>query len=87
MEAELPGIRRALRVQTLRLEEQEHPEHPIVALASERIVELSTREAAVTITFDKANQFLNLGATIMPNYCSPTCTKVTAPRSCRGCLK
>jgi DNA invertase Pin-like site-specific DNA recombinase len=117
LEAELPGIRRALRVQTLRLEEQEDPEHPIVALASERIVELSTRKAAVTdaiealkatrpagyhpdeivamldavpdlretlanatpeklaeifgafdvtITFDKANQFLDLGATIMP---------------------
>jgi hypothetical protein len=34
--------------QTLRLEEHEDPNHPVVALATERIVELSTRKAAIT---------------------------------------
>jgi site-specific DNA recombinase len=117
LEKELHEIDRSLRVQTLRLEEQEDPQHPIVALATERIVELSTRKGAVTdaiealkvtrpaghhpdeivamldtvpdlretlktatpeqlteifrafdvtITYDKANQFLDLGAAIMP---------------------
>jgi DNA invertase Pin-like site-specific DNA recombinase len=117
LEKELHEIDRSLRVQTLRLEEQEDPQHPIVALATERIVELSTRKGAVTdaietlkttrpaghhpdeivamldtvpdlretlktatseqlaeifrafdvtITYDKANQYLDLGAAIMP---------------------
>jgi site-specific DNA recombinase len=48
LKAELGKINRSLRAQTLRLEEHEDPNHPIVALASERIVELSTRKAAVT---------------------------------------
>jgi hypothetical protein len=48
LEDELRKINRSLRAQTLRLEEHEDPNHPIVALASERIVELSTRKAAVT---------------------------------------
>jgi site-specific DNA recombinase len=45
---ELGTLNRSLRAQTLRLEEHEDPAHPIVALATERIVELSTRKAAVT---------------------------------------
>jgi hypothetical protein len=48
LEGELRKINRSLRAQTLRLEEHEDPTHPIVALASERIMELSTRKAAVT---------------------------------------
>jgi hypothetical protein len=48
LEAELHTINRSLRAQTLRLEEHEDPTHPVVALATERIVDLSTREAAVT---------------------------------------
>jgi site-specific DNA recombinase len=48
LEGELRKINRSLRAQTLRLEEHEDPKHPIVALASERIMELSTRKAAVT---------------------------------------
>jgi site-specific DNA recombinase len=47
LEDELRKINRSLRVQTLRLEEHEDPAHPIVALATERITELSTRKAAV----------------------------------------
>jgi hypothetical protein len=45
--AELGKIDRSLRAQTLRLEEHEDPNHPVVALATQRIVELSTRKAAV----------------------------------------
>jgi site-specific DNA recombinase len=48
LDAELAKLNRSLRAPTLRLEEHENPNHPIVALASERIVELSTRKAAVT---------------------------------------
>jgi site-specific DNA recombinase len=48
LDAELAKLNRSLRAQTLRLEEHEDPNHPIVALASKRIVELSTRKAAVT---------------------------------------
>jgi site-specific DNA recombinase len=48
LDAELHKINRSLRVQTLRLEEHEDPAHPVVALATERIVELSTRKAAIT---------------------------------------
>ncbi len=48
LDAELSKINRSLRAQTLRLEEHEDPTHPIVALATERIVELSTRKSAVT---------------------------------------
>jgi site-specific DNA recombinase len=50
LEAELTTLDRALRIQTLRLEEHEDPNHPIVKLASERIMELSTRKAAITDT-------------------------------------
>ncbi len=117
LEKELHEIDRSLRLQTLRLEEHEDPQHPIVALATQRIEELSTRKEAVTdaletlkatrpaghhpdeivamldavpdlreslktatpeqltaifrafdvtITYDKANQFLDLEAAIMP---------------------
>jgi hypothetical protein len=48
LEGELVGINRSLRVQALRLEEHEDPTHPVVALATERIEELSTRKSAVT---------------------------------------
>jgi hypothetical protein len=48
LHAELHKINRSLRAQTLRLEEHEDPNHPVVALATERIVELSTSKAAVT---------------------------------------
>jgi len=44
---ELEDIDRALYRQTLRLEEHEDPRHPIVALATRRIEELSTRRASV----------------------------------------
>jgi hypothetical protein len=47
LEEELSGINRSLRAQTLRLEEHEDPTHPVVALATERIEELSTRKSAV----------------------------------------
>jgi hypothetical protein len=48
LESELATLNQSLRAQTLRLEEHEDPAHPIVALATERIVELSTRKGAVT---------------------------------------
>ncbi|MGH2903257.1 MAG: recombinase family protein [Solirubrobacteraceae bacterium] len=48
LEEELRKLDRSLRMQALRLEEHEDPNHPIVALASERIVELTARKAAVT---------------------------------------
>jgi site-specific DNA recombinase len=117
LEGELSSISRSLRAQTLRLEEHEDPNHPVVALATERIEELSTRKSTVTeaietltakrpaghnpdevaamldavpdlrktldaasasqlteifsafdvrITYDKANERLNLAATITP---------------------
>jgi DNA repair exonuclease SbcCD ATPase subunit len=117
LESELTSINRSLRAQTLRLEEHEDPTHPVVALATERIEELSARKSAVTdristlkaerpaghdpeevaamldaipdlsetlataspqklaeifkafdvtITYDKTNERLNLGATITP---------------------
>ncbi len=40
-------IQRSLYRQTLRLEEQEHPNHPIVALATRGIEELAARQEAV----------------------------------------
>jgi hypothetical protein len=48
LEEELRKLDRSLRIQSLRLEEHEDPNHPVVVLASERIVELTTRKAAVT---------------------------------------
>jgi hypothetical protein len=48
LESELQKINRSLRAQTLRLEEHEDPRHPIVALASERIVEFSAHKTAIT---------------------------------------
>ena len=48
LEGELVAINRSLRAQALRLEEHEDPTHPVVALATERIEELSTRKSAVT---------------------------------------
>ncbi len=48
LEEDLGKLDRSLRMQSLRLEEHEDPNHPIVALASERIVELTARKAAVT---------------------------------------
>jgi site-specific DNA recombinase len=52
LESELETINRSLRTQTLRLEEHDDPSHPVVALATERIGELSTRKAAVTGALD-----------------------------------
>ena len=48
LEEELGKLDRSLRMQSLRLEDHEDPNHPIVALASERIVELTAHKAAVT---------------------------------------
>jgi hypothetical protein len=48
LQGELREIERSLRRQTLRLEERDDPKHPVVALAIERIEELSIRKAAVT---------------------------------------
>ncbi|MGH2904715.1 MAG: recombinase family protein, partial [Solirubrobacteraceae bacterium] len=48
LESDLAKINRSLRAQTLRLEEHEDPNHPIVALASERIMELSAHKTAIT---------------------------------------
>jgi hypothetical protein len=56
LEAELDKLNRSLRAQTLRLEEHEDPAHPIVALATERIVELSTRKGAVTDALEALNE-------------------------------
>jgi hypothetical protein len=47
LEAELSNVNRSVRAQTLRLEEHDDPAHPVVALASEHIVELSTQKAAI----------------------------------------
>jgi site-specific DNA recombinase len=52
LEAELSKVNRSLRAQTLRLEEHDDPAHPVVALASERIVELSTQKAAIADALD-----------------------------------
>ena len=56
LEDELSKINRSLRAQTLRLEEHDDPTHPVVALAEERIVELSTRKAAVTDAIEALNE-------------------------------
>jgi hypothetical protein len=48
----LEKIKRSLRAQTLRLEEHDDPSHPVIAAASERIVELSTRKSAVADALD-----------------------------------
>jgi DNA repair exonuclease SbcCD ATPase subunit len=56
LESELQKINRSLRAQTLRLEEHEDPHHPIVALASERIIELSAHKAAITDELDKLKE-------------------------------
>jgi site-specific DNA recombinase len=55
LESELAGINRSLRAQTLRLEEHEDPTHPVVALATERIEELSARKSAVTDAIQSLN--------------------------------
>jgi hypothetical protein len=47
---ELQDIDRALYRQTLRLEEHDDPRHPVVALATRRIEELSARRASVEET-------------------------------------
>lgn len=52
----LDKLNHSLRAQTLRLEEHEDPNHPIVALATDRIVELSTRKAAVTDALEALNE-------------------------------
>jgi site-specific DNA recombinase len=62
LEAELTKINRALRNQTLRLEEHEDPNHPIVALASERIVELTTERAPLRAQSKGSEQSVPLGA-------------------------
>jgi site-specific DNA recombinase len=45
---ELRDVDRSLHRQTLRLEEHEDPNHPVVALATKRIEELSARRHAIT---------------------------------------
>ncbi|MHB1539398.1 MAG: recombinase family protein [Solirubrobacteraceae bacterium] len=52
LQNELQGIDRSLHRQTLRLEEHEDPDHPVVALATRRIEELSARRRAVTDAID-----------------------------------
>jgi hypothetical protein len=49
---ELRDVDRSLHRQTLRLEEHEDSDHPVVALAIRRIEELSTRKRAVTEAID-----------------------------------
>jgi hypothetical protein len=51
--AELADIDRSLRRQGLRLEEHDDPDHPVVALATRRIEELSARRAATTAAIEK----------------------------------
>lgn len=51
-ERELRDIERSLRVQTLRLEEHEDPKHPVVALATNRIEELSARKSATNTAIE-----------------------------------
>jgi hypothetical protein len=43
----LNDIDQARHRQSLRMEEHDDPQHPVVALAKERIVELSTRRKAI----------------------------------------
>ncbi|HTZ87199.1 MAG TPA: hypothetical protein VMB05_11090 [Solirubrobacteraceae bacterium] len=50
--SELRDIDRSLHRQTLRLEEHEDSDHPVVALATRRIEELSTRKRAVAEAID-----------------------------------
>lgn len=50
--SELRDIDRSLHRQTLRLEEHEDSDHPVVALAIQRIEELSTRKRAITEATD-----------------------------------
>ncbi len=52
LKGELGDIDRSLHRQTLRLEEHEDSDHPVVALAIRRIEELSTRKRAVTEAID-----------------------------------
>lgn len=52
LEDELTKTARAIRNQTLRLEEHADPNHPIVALATERIVELATRKSAIECSIE-----------------------------------
>jgi hypothetical protein len=52
LQEELGKLDRSLRMQALRLEEHADPSHPVVALASERIVELTARKAAVNGALD-----------------------------------
>lgn len=51
-ESELRNIERSLRVQALRLEEQEDPKHPVIVLATKRIEELSARKSAITAALE-----------------------------------
>ncbi|MCP9486305.1 MAG: hypothetical protein MSC30_10620 [Gaiellaceae bacterium MAG52_C11] len=46
LEREQEHIRRALHRQTLRLEEHDDPNHPVVAAAKQRIEALTSRQAA-----------------------------------------
>jgi hypothetical protein len=48
LKTELRDVDRALYRQTLRLEEHDGPDHPVVALATRRIEELTARREAVT---------------------------------------
>jgi hypothetical protein len=47
LQGELNDIDQARHRQSLRMEEHDDPQHPVVALAKERIVELSTRRKAI----------------------------------------
>jgi hypothetical protein len=59
----LKDIDEARHRQSLRMEEHDDPQHPVVALAKERIVELSTRrkatEDAIRVTAGREVQALN----------------------------
>lgn len=65
LEREQEHIKRALHRQTLRLEEHDDPNHPVVAAAKQRIEELVDLLEAfdVTATYDKPDR-LHLAATV-----------------------
>ena len=64
LQAELKDIDQASYRQSLRLEEHDDPNHPVVALAKQRIIQLSTRRKTVeeAIRATEAHQAQNLEA-------------------------
>jgi hypothetical protein len=50
LRSDLAEVDRSLYRQTLRLEEHEDPDHPVVAMATRRIEELSARRSAITVS-------------------------------------